>query len=201
MRKYLFTIMSVLLLLASCTEHIDTSARYVFKQHTMASYLEAHAVYSEYLALTKKVAMSSVSSTTVYQILTARGNYTCFAPTNEAIHAYLQTLVDEGLISSPSWDSFTDSTKLDSIRKVIVKNSIIDGGDIETQRYSIAQFPTENNAEFPLPNLNDRRRLLLPRILSRQLIYQPRLPYRREESRHPGHQRRALPDAQGHCAY
>ena len=157
MRKYLFTIMSVLLLLASCTEHIDTSARYVFKQHTMASYLEAHAVYSEYLALTKKVAMSSVSSTTVYQILTARGNYTCFAPTNEAIHAYLQTLVDEGLISSPSWDSFTDSTKLDSIRKVIVKNSIIDGGDIETQRYSIAQFPTENNAEFPLPNLNDRR--------------------------------------------
>ena len=146
MRKYLFTIMSVLLLLASCTEHIDTSARYVFKQHTMASYLEAHAVYSEYLALTKKVAMSSVSSTTVYQILTARGNYTCFAPTNEAIHAYLQTLVDEGLISSPSWDSFTDSTKLDSIRKVIVKNSIIDGGDIETQRYSIAQFPTENNA-------------------------------------------------------
>ena len=116
MRKYLFSIMSALLLLASCTEHIDTSARYVFKQHTMASYLEAHAVYSEYLALTKKVAMSDVSATTVYQILTARGNYTCFAPTNEAIHAYLQTLVDEGLISSPSWDSFTDSTKLDSIR-------------------------------------------------------------------------------------
>ena len=50
MRKYLFSIMSALLLLASCTEHIDTSARYVFKQHTMASYLEAHAVYSEYLA-------------------------------------------------------------------------------------------------------------------------------------------------------
>ena len=123
-------IFAMALAVTSCKENIDTSARYVFKQHTMASYLEAHAVYSEYLALTKKVAMSSVSSTTVYQILTARGNYTCFAPNNEAIHAYLQTLVDEGLISSPSWDSFTDSTKLDSIRKVIVKNSIIDGGDI-----------------------------------------------------------------------
>lgn len=157
MRKYLFSIMSALLLLASCTEHIDTSARYVFKQHTMASYLEAHAVYSEYLALTKKVTMSDVSATTVYQILTARGNYTCFAPTNEAIHSYLQSLVAEGLISSPSWDSFTDSTKLDSIRKVIVKNSIIDGGDVETQRYTMAQFPTVNNAEFPLPNLNDKR--------------------------------------------
>ena len=157
MRKLLFSFVTILMVLASCTEDIDTSARYVFKHHTMASYLESHDDYSEYVALTKKVTMSDISQTSVYQILTARGNYTCFAPTNEAIHTYLGTLVDEGLISEPSWDSFTDSVQLDSIRKVIVKNSIIDGGDLETQRYTLAQFPTENNSEFPLPNLNDKR--------------------------------------------
>ena len=127
MRKFLLLTIPTMLMLFSCTEQVDTSARYVFKEHTVASYLEAHEAYSEYLTLTKKVTMSDISATTVYQILTARGNYTCFAPTNEAIHTYLESLVEEGLITSPSWDAFTDSIKLDSIRKVIVKNSIIDG--------------------------------------------------------------------------
>ena len=157
MRKFLLLTIPTMLMLFSCTEQVDTSARYVFKEHTVASYLEAHEAYSEYLTLTKKVTMSNISATSVYQILTTRGNYTCFAPTNEAIHTYLESLVEEGLITSPSWDAFTDSIKLDSIRKVIVKNSIIDGGDVETQRYTLALFPTENNAEFPLPNLYDKR--------------------------------------------
>jgi len=141
--------------LISCKEEIDTSARYVFKYDTVLSYLEKHEVYSSYVDLIKKVPVSRISTSTVAQLLGARGNYTVFAPTNEAVEAYLGTLVDEGLIASPSWDAFTDSTKLDSIRKVIVYNSIIDGGD-EVQ-YETSGFPEIDKSEFPLATMNDHK--------------------------------------------
>lgn len=160
MRKLILSL-TTLFFICSCTEEVDTSARYVFEEYTVASYLEAHADYSQYVALTKLVPVSGRSQSSVYQLLTARGNYTCFALTNDAINKYLQDLVEEGLISSPSWDAFTDDRKLDSIRKVIVLNTVIDGGDSYSQRYTTAVITTfgngKNNAEFPLPNIYDHK--------------------------------------------
>ncbi len=144
-----------------CKENVDTSARYVFKENTVISYLEKHEAYSTYVDLLKKVPVSRLSESTVGQLLGARGHYTCFAPTNEAIQTYLDTLAvhEPQILSAPSWDAFTDSTKLDSIRKVIVYNSIIDCGDEEA--YSVAEFPVEDGAEFPLANLNDKKLSIL----------------------------------------
>ena len=160
MRKLILSL-TTLFFICSCTEEVDTSARYVFEEYTVASYLEAHADYSQYVALTKLVPVSGRSQSSVYQLLTARGNYTCFALTNDAINKYLQDLVEEGLISSPSWDAFTDDRKLDSIRKVIVLNTVIDGGDSYSQRYTTSVITTfgngKNNAEFPLPNIYDHK--------------------------------------------
>lgn len=142
----------------ACKENIDTSARYVFKYNTVLSYLEKHEVYSEYVDLLKKVNVSEVSDTKVASLMAARGHYTCFAPTNEAIQKYLENVCqrDPDILSHPSWDAFTDSSKLDSIRKVIVFNSIIDGG-LENEPYSTAEFPTEDKAEFVMSCLNDRK--------------------------------------------
>ena len=155
MRKLFFSL-TALLMLCTCSEQVDTSARYVFIYHTAASYLESKPVYSQYVDLLKSVAINKNKETsTVYQLLTARGNYTVFAITNDAINAYLQDLVDEGLITEPSWDSFTDSAKLDSVRTLIVKNSVIDGYDREDQRYSIEQV--DRGVELPLPTLSDHR--------------------------------------------
>lgn len=157
MRKLFFSLVALVLMVCACSEQIDTSSRYVFKYNTVASYLESKPVYSQYVDLLKKVSInpnrSEVSS--VYQLLTARGNYTVFAVTNDAIDAYLQDLVEEGLIAEPSWDAFTDSVKLDSIRSVIVRNSVIDGYDREDQRYSIEMV--DMNTELALPTLSDHR--------------------------------------------
>ena len=161
MRKLILTLSTLFFIICSCTEDIDTSARYVFTEYTVASYLEAHADYSQYLELTKLVPVSGRSKSSVYQLLTARGNYTCFAPTNEAINEYLKDLVEQGLINEPSWDAFTDERKLDSIRKVVVLNTVIDGGDMESQRYTINLINSigygKENAEFPLPNIYDHK--------------------------------------------
>ena len=161
MRKLILTLTTLLFIISSCKEDIDTSARYVFTEYTVASYLEAHAEYSQYVELTKRVPVSMRSKSSVYQLLTARGNYTCFALTNKAIDQYLQGLVEEGLISEPSWDAFTDDNKRDSVLKVVVLNTVIDGGDTEEQRYTTSLITTfgngKENAEFPLPNIYDHK--------------------------------------------
>ena len=140
----------------SCTEDIDTSARYVFKEHTVLSYLEKHDVYSSYVDILKHVNISKLSDSKVSQLLSARGVYTVFAPTNDAIQAYLEELVADGLISEPSWDAFPNEHKLDSIRKVIVYNSIIDGGDEPNAFFYTSDFPKDKD-DFILGCLNDKK--------------------------------------------
>ena len=153
----IFLSLVVAFLLVGCQETVDVSNRYVFKDNTILDYLKKHPeTYSQYVELLYQVPMSKVSQTNVAQILSARGNYTVFAPTNEAVQAYLDTLAAKNVIDEGCWEGFRDSTTLDSIRKVIVYNSIIDGGD-DQKAYETNMFPTSNKAEFPLPNMYDRK--------------------------------------------
>ena len=159
LRKAMLPILAALCY--SCTEDIDTSSRYVFTEETITSYLEKQPQYSQYVELMGLVKVSPRSETTVKQLMSARGNYTCFAPNNNAIEAYLDSLCARQLISRPSWDAFPDSTTLDSIRKVIVHNSIIDGGDIDYSGrrvyFETYDFPTNNNEEFAISTMGDRK--------------------------------------------
>lgn len=158
MFKKAFYVSFLLFLCISCKEDIDTSARYVFKHDTILSYLQKHDAYSEYVKLLDLTPISQRSNSTVGQLLSARGHYTVFAPTNEAIDVFLQELsVEEPhILSAPSWDAFSSDRKRDSIRRVIVCNSIIDSGDNE-EALQVNGFPTESGNEFPLNNMNDRR--------------------------------------------
>lgn len=166
-------IITTLLLLScwNCKEVVDTSARYVFTSETILSYLEKHDVYSEYVKLLNVTPISLRSNSTVGQLMAARGHYTVFAPTNEAIAKYLQQLYTEeqpALMSAPSWDAFYSDHKRDSIRRVIVCNSIIDSGDNE-EAFLTNNFPSETGTEFPLNNMNDRK--LSVRYLGVDTIY------------------------------
>lgn len=161
MKKHLSHLFIVLALVTvGCSEEIDTSARYVFKEETIASYLGKHSQYSEYFRLLGEVLVSNKSKTNVSQLLTARGHFTVFAPTNEAIQEYLDSLVRQGLITEANWDAFPSERKRDSIRHVIVFNSIIDSGD-DYNEFQITALPqqtsTSKSVEIPLPNMNDRK--------------------------------------------
>lgn len=152
--SFALALLSVLALW-NCSEQVDTSSRYVFKEETIISYLQKHEHYSEYVKLLNMVRISELSESTLGQLLSARGNYTCFAPTNDAIQRYLESLVEDGLITAPNWDSFPTEHKLDSVRAVVVLNSVIDGGDVT--QYNTWDFPVESNGEIPLSNMNDRK--------------------------------------------
>ena len=161
MKKCLFCALAIAAMaLVGCKEDIDTSARYVFKEETIKSYLDKHDQYSEFVRLLGEVQVSGISETSVGQLLSARGHYTVFAPTNEAIQEYLDSLVKEGLISEASWDAFPSQRKLDSIRQVIIYNSIIDSGDDDSE-YMINSLPPKPTSsytvEIPTANMNDRK--------------------------------------------
>ncbi len=160
MKRYSFCLLVALSLLSvcSCTENIDMSDRYTFTEETVASYLEKHEEYSEYYRLLGEVPISSRSESTVLQLMSARGNYTVFAPDDEAVQKYLDSLFAQGIIVEPSWEGFTNDETLDSIKKIIVYNSIIDGGD-DTEAYSTSSFPGDNE-EFLIANLNERKLII-----------------------------------------
>lgn len=147
-------LLMVLVLASSCSEEVDSSSRYVFKERTIASYLSEHEQFSEYVRLLKEQKVSELSETSMYQLMTAYGAYTCFAPTNDAIQLYLDTLCIKGIIPEPNWDAFPDERTLDSIRYVIVMNSLIDGKDADRKMFTVGEFP-DNNEEFSLNTMAD----------------------------------------------
>lgn len=154
-RKWIWLCLGLVTLLTACHEDIDTSARYVFTERTIASYLDDHAQFSEYVRLLKEQPVSDVSKTSVYQLMTAYGYYTCFAPTNDAIQMYLDSLVIKGIIPEASWDAFPSERARDSVRAVIVLNSILDGTKQE-RTYISAEFP-KTNEEFAINTMADRK--------------------------------------------
>jgi hypothetical protein len=153
MKRFFFITLAMVLFI-SCTEEIDTSSRYVFIDKTITQYLESKDYYSDYVKLLSEVPVSDFSKTTLKQLLSARGHYTVFAPTNDAINIYLDTLCAQGLITEPSWDGFTSQRDKDSISRVIVFNSILDSGD--QQAFDVMDFP-DHEHEFGQANMNDRK--------------------------------------------
>ena len=155
LRNILLPCISLATLFMACTEQIDTSARYVFSERTIASYLDEHSQFSEYVRLMKEQPVSEVSQTSVYQLMTAYGYYTCFAPTNAAIQLYLDSLVIKKIIPEATWDAFPNERMKDSIRSVIVLNSILDGTKRD-KAYFTAEFP-KTNEEFEINTMADRK--------------------------------------------
>lgn len=158
MRGLAFACMGVAVF-SSCREEINKDDLYTFTGETVGSFLEKNdSIYSQYVELLGLVKQSNRTQSTVSKLLTSYGNYTCFAPTNNAINEFLDSAVVQGKFTSKDFAVFVDSVKAgkhlgDSLAKVIVYNSIIDCGNATA--YETAVFPT-NNGAFALPNMNDR---------------------------------------------
>ena len=54
-KHFLFVYAIITLVIGGCTEDIDTSSRYVFKEETITGYLNKHEQYSEYARLISEV--------------------------------------------------------------------------------------------------------------------------------------------------
>lgn len=128
----------------SCKDSVDESNMYSFTGNTVTSYLSGKPAYSDFYSMLQTIRLSDKSASTIAELLSARGNYTVFVPTNEAMHAYVDSIMGE--------QNYDISMLSDSIKEHIVRNSIIDNGDF------MAYKTTDFNIEGALgsTNMNDR---------------------------------------------
>ncbi|MCD8235872.1 MAG: fasciclin domain-containing protein [Prevotellaceae bacterium] len=131
--------------LNSCKENIDDSNLYTFTGEMMIDHLRDNPDFSSYYEILGMVHPSKRSSSTMHELLAARGNYTCFAPTNEAIDLYIDSLLTIGEVSSKEVSELPDS-----VAEYIVFNSIIDHGNND------AIASTEFDKAENYANMNDR---------------------------------------------
>lgn len=127
----------------SCQDSVNEDDLYTFTGQTITDYLEKSDNYTDFAYICSKVKLSKKSDSYVSQLLAARGNYTVFAPTNDAVQAYL-----DSVYVSPDYDI----TQIpDSTAEYIVRNAIIDNGN--DAAYLTTDFQT---GALDKTNMNDR---------------------------------------------
>ena len=73
--------------ITSCSEHIDESNLYVSMEETINDYLSSRPEFSNFHYILQRTGYD--------KILSAYGQYTCFAPTNEGVIEYIDSLYDD----------------------------------------------------------------------------------------------------------
>lgn len=112
-----------LTVLYGCQDKVDESDMYTFTGETVIDVLGDNADYSYFVDILNRVKFSNHSESSAAQLLSTRGHYTVFAPSNAAIQHYLDSMYNT--------TGFDVNQISDSLANALVKNSIIDTGDNE----------------------------------------------------------------------
>lgn len=131
------------LALGSCQDEVDESAMYSFKGQQVIDFLRTNDSTTYFAYLATKVKLSKKSESTVAELLSARGNYTVFAPTNRAVQNYVDSVYNT---KNFPIEECPDSTAAD-----IINNSMIDNENYEP--YLSTSFAV---GSFRRPSFADR---------------------------------------------
>jgi uncharacterized surface protein with fasciclin (FAS1) repeats len=96
-------LLSVMLLTVSCSDEPGDENYYSFKGQMMSQYLMDNSEFSEFAQIVTRAGLMDQ--------LASYGNYTCFAPKNSAIDAYL---VEKGLTLN---ELLADASRCDTIAR------------------------------------------------------------------------------------
>ena len=126
----------------SCRENIDSSNYAITHQQTAADFIETHQEFSIINELFHQATLGSTAgASSLHSVLSARGNYTIFLPTDEAVRNYL---AENGIINHHELNQ-------EQI-ELITKSCIIDNGN--TTAYETPDLPVKGSLAHP--NLNNR---------------------------------------------
>ena len=122
---WIMALLSIVMGFSSCSDDVDESNLYVFTGKSITDYIKEEPQLSYYYMLLQRT-KSGKKGSTVDHLLEARGNYTVFAPTNDAVQHYLDSIYavkDYDVTQTP-----------DSVAQDIVFNSIIDSENNDAYR-------------------------------------------------------------------
>lgn len=126
----------------SCTENISDDNFAIKTKMTIADFIVENPEFSMMKEVFEKARMSEIeNASSIFNMLTARGNYTVFLPSNAAVFKFME---ERGVRQINELD-------MENLN-LIAKSCIIDNGD--KSAYSTSEFPTKG--AFDKPNLNDR---------------------------------------------
>lgn len=125
------------LFVASCTDDMAEENYYTFTGEMMSDYLQSHEEYSEFTAIIKRAAQSQ-RGVDLMDLLSVRGQYTCFAPDNDAVRKYL---------SANGYSSVNDIPV--DICDTIARTHLVNG-----RAYNMVDFA--GYTSLPTVNMNDR---------------------------------------------
>ena len=122
--KWMRMLPACLLLMAgfqmSCKDSVDTGDIYTFTGQTITDFVEADSSLSLFSKILEKSKVSKNSKSSAKALLSARGNYTVFAPDDDAVKTFL-----DSIYGSTEWDIDTMS---EDVANKITHNCIIDHG-------------------------------------------------------------------------
>ena len=142
----------ILVNLTGCSDDIPAGTYYVKKGQMMSDYLSNHENFSQFKAIVEKAAQST-RGTNLMDLLSTRGQFTCFAPTNAAVDAYLAANGFQSVDQIPA-----------DLCDTIARTHLINNGtslayilaDIE-DFMSDPDDPSESRrGDIPKANMNDR---------------------------------------------
>ena len=141
-RIFALLVCCVPLMFSGCKETIDDSNFAIKTEMTAADFIDADDRFTMMRTLLKRVRMGDVEgASSLYSVLSARGNYTLFLPTDDAVTRFM---AENGVASL---EEMTDEQA-----NLIAKSCIIDNQSEDA--YESADFPSSGS--FSLPNLNNR---------------------------------------------
>ncbi len=138
-------------LVTSCLDDVAEENRFTWTGELISDHLENHPEkYSKFVTILKKANISKKAKSSIFKTLSTYGSYTCFAPTNDAIDAFL-----EEMIANPESGITSTDIELidDSIATEIAKNHIIEKG-YKTIDVSKGNFPKRTMNQRPI-NMTD----------------------------------------------
>ena len=121
----------------SCNDDIPAEKYYTFTGEMMSDYLQSHEEYSKFAAIVKR-ASQSPRGINLMDLLSVRGQYTCFAPTNEAVDAYMRYYGYSNVDAIPA-----------DICDTLARTHLVNGRAYNTVDFS-------GTSSLPTVNMNDR---------------------------------------------
>lgn len=128
---------------SSCSDDIPADKYYTFTGEMLSDYLQNHEDYSEFAAIVNR-ASQSTRGTNIMDLLSVRGQYTCFAPTNEAVANYL---------AKNGYQSVNDIPA--DICDTLARTHLVSG-----RAYNTVDFA--GSSSLPTVNMNDRYLTIKP---------------------------------------
>lgn len=124
----------------SCKDDMADSTFFVFKGEMMNQYLQNHEQFSKFAEIVER-SKESTRGVSIMDLISIYGQYTCFAPTNEAVDLYMQEHGYQDVASIPA-----------DVCDTIARTHLINGFVYST--LELADF-VESKA-IGEPNMNDR---------------------------------------------